>query len=77
MLKHACFAEGINDATTQRIPNQQAEISQSASETDLRENKGPMAEAFKLLVTLLRDSLPGRGQDWPQKRKGWSRNGGI
>jgi hypothetical protein len=36
-----------------------------------------MAEAFKLLVTLLKDSLPGRGQDWPQKRKGWSRNGGI
>jgi hypothetical protein len=57
--------------------SKQAEISQSARETDLRENKGPMAEAFKLLVTLLKDSLPGRGQDWPQKRKGWSRNGGI
>jgi hypothetical protein len=53
------------------MKSKKVEISRRGDEIVLRERAGTMARAFDPLAALPRDlTLPGRGKDKPQKRKG-------
>lgn len=53
-----------------RFKSKEVEIFRRGDEVVLREKKGNMARAFELLVGLPDDfNVPGRENDWPQKRK--------